>query len=336
MSIRDTHSIPGDYNLDIPHRARRLRRLRSSRQLIAENHLTVDSLVYPIFVEPGTDSERPIDAMPDQCLLSPDRAAAIAKEAATLGIPAVLLFGRPRYKDELGSDAHASDGALQEAIRRIKDTTPELTVITDVCLCAYTNHGHCGILAGDEVNNDLTVRALTEVARSHAAAGSDIVAPSDMMDGRVKAIRQSLDEAHYSDIAIMSYSAKFASAFYGPFRNAADSTPAFGDRQSYQMDHRNTREALREIEGDILEGADIVMIKPALPYLDIISAARQQFKVPLAGYNVSGTYAMVKAAAQHGWLDEQQVATEILTAISRSGADMIITYFALQLGRWQS
>ena len=334
MSKLDTDSATGADRLDLPDRPRRLRRNESLRRLVAENRLTVDSLVYPMFIEPGSDLEQPIEAMPGQSLLSPDRAAALATDAAALGIPAVLLFGRPRYKDDTGADAHASDGAVQEAIRRIKDANPNLTVITDVCLCAYTSHGHCGILDGDQIDNDRSVAALTEVALSHAAAGADIVAPSDMMDGRVGAIRQTLDDDGHLDTAIMAYSAKYASAFYGPFREAADSTPAFGDRRSYQMDPPNAREAMREIEIDILEGADIIMVKPALAYLDILAAARQRFDVPLAAYNVSGVYSMVKAAAERGWIDEQRVATETLTSISRAGAGIIITYWALDFARW--
>ena len=274
--------------------------------------------------------------MPGQSILSPDRAAELARQAADLGIPAVLLFGRPRHKDDTGSDAHAADGAVQEAIRRIKDTVPDLTVITDVCLCAYTSHGHCGVLDGETIDNDRSVAAIAEVALSHAAAGADLVAPSDMMDGRVGAIRPVLDGAGHSETAIMAYAAKYASAFYGPFREAADSAPAFGDRRSYQMDPPNIREALREIELDIAEGADIVMVKPALAYLDVIAAARRRFDLPLAAYNVSGEYAMVKAAAERGWIDERKVVTETLTAIARAGAGIIVTYWALDFARWRS
>ncbi len=334
MSKLESNPLTGANRLDLSDRPRRLRRLDSLRRLVAETHLSVDSLVYPMFIEPGSDLERPIEAMPGQSLLSPDRAASLAAEAAALGVPAVILFGRSRYKDDTGSDAHAPDGAVQEAIRRIKDTTPELTVITDVCLCAHTTHGHCGILDGEQIDNDRSVAAIAEVALSHAAAGSDLVAPSDMMDGRVGAIRRTLDDSGHLDTAIMAYSAKYASAFYGPFREAANSTPAFGDRRSYQMDPSNAREALHEIELDILEGADIVMVKPALTYLDILAAARQRFDIPLAAYNVSGEYAMVKAAAERGYIDEQRVATEILTAISRAGAGIIITYWALDFAHW--
>ncbi len=334
MSKLDTDPLTGADRLDLPDRPRRLRRLDSLRRLVAETRLTVDSLVYPIFIEPGADLEQPIGAMPGQSLLSPDRATALAAEAAALGVPGVILFGRPRYKDDTGADARAPDGAVQETIRRIKDSTPDLTVITDVCLCAYTTHGHCGILDGDQIDNDRSVAAITEVALSHAAAGADLVAPSDMMDGRVGAIRRALDDADHLNTAIIAYSAKYASAFYGPFREAAGSTPAFGDRRSYQMDPPNAREALHEIEIDILEGADIIMVKPALAYLDILAAARQRFNVPLAAYNVSGEYSMVKAAAERGWIDEQRVATEILTAISRAGAGIIITYWALDFARW--
>jgi porphobilinogen synthase len=250
VSKLETDPLTGADRLDLPDRPRRIRRLESLRRLVAETRLSVDSLVYPMFIEPGSDLERPIDSMPGQSLLSPDRAATLAAEAAALGIPAVILFGRPRFKDDVGADAHAPDGAVQEAIRRIKDSTPDLTVITDVCLCAYTTHGHCGVLDGDQIDNDRSVSALARVALSHAAAGADLVAPSDMMDGRVGAIRQALDDAGHLDTAIMAYSAKYASAFYGPFREAADSTPAFGDRRSYQMDPPNAREALHEIELD--------------------------------------------------------------------------------------
>ncbi|MDP6348739.1 MAG: porphobilinogen synthase [Chloroflexota bacterium] len=327
--------MPDAERLDLTARPRRLRRLDSLRRLVAETRLSVDSLVYPIFIEPGSGIEQPIDAMPGQSILSPDRAANLARTAAGLGIPAVLLFGRPRHKDDTGSDAHAADGAVQEAIRRIKDAVPNLTVITDVCLCAYTSHGHCGILDDESIDNDRSVAAIARVALSHAEAGADLVAPSDMMDGRVGAIRAVLDDAGHPDTAILAYAAKYASAFYGPFREAADSAPAFGDRRSYQMDPPNIREALREIELDIAEGADIVMVKPALAYLDVIAAARRRFDLPLAAYNVSGEYAMVKAAVERGWIDEQKVVTESLTAIARAGAGIIVTYWALDFARWQ-
>ena len=325
--------MPDADRLDLTNRPRRLRRLDSLRRLVAETRLSVDSLVYPIFIEPGSGIEQPIEAMPGQSILSPDRAADLARSAAGLGVPGVLLFGRPRFKDETGSDAHASDGAVQEAIRRIKDAAPELTVITDVCLCAYTTHGHCGILDGENIDNDHSVAVIAEVARSHAEAGADLVAPSDMMDGRVGAIRSALDDAGHTRTGIMAYAAKYASSFYGPFREAADSAPSFGDRRSYQMDPPNIREAMREIELDIAEGADIIMVKPALAYLDVIAAARRRFDLPLAAYSVSGEYSMIKAAAERGWIDEQKIVTESLTAIARAGAGIIITYWALDIAR---
>ncbi|HJN39291.1 MAG TPA: porphobilinogen synthase [Chloroflexota bacterium] len=327
--------MPDPDRLDLTNRPRRLRRLESLRRLVAETRLSVDSLVYPLFIEPGAGIEQPIEAMPGQSILSPDRAADLARTAVGLGIPAVLLFGRPRFKDDTGSDADAADGAVQEAIRRIKDAAPELTVITDVCLCAYTNHGHCGVLDGETIDNDRSVAAIARVALSHAQAGADVVAPSDMMDGRVGAIRAVLDDAGHSETGILAYAAKYASAFYGPFREAADSAPSFGDRRSYQMDPPNVREAMREIELDIAEGADIIMVKPALAYLDVIAAARRRFDLPLAAYSVSGEYSMIKAAAERGWIDEQKVVTESMIAIARAGAGIIVTYWALDIARWQ-
>jgi len=275
--------------------------------------------------------------MPGVFRLSVDELVKEAEEAAKLGIPAVLLFGIPEHKDEFGSEAYAEDGIIQRAVRALKRAVPELVVITDVCLCEYTSHGHCGIVrevpGGFEVDNDATLEILARTAVSHAAAGADIVAPSDMMDGRVKAIREALDENGFAHVPIMSYAAKMASAFYGPFREAAESAPQFGDRRGYQMDFANKREALREIALDLEEGADIVMVKPALAYLDIIAAARERFDVPIAAYNVSGEYAMVKAAAKMGWLDEDRIVWEILTAIKRAGADLIITYFAKDVAK---
>jgi porphobilinogen synthase len=274
--------------------------------------------------------------MPGIFRFSPDRLDAEVEEIARLKIPAVLLFGIPEHKDEVGSSAYAPEGVVQQAIRRIKKLVPELLVFTDVCLCEYTSHGHCGIVVGDQIDNDRTLPLLAKTALSHAEAGADIVAPSDMMDGRVKAIREMLDASGFEHIPILSYAAKYASAFYGPFRGAAESAPQFGDRLSYQMDYHNGREALREIEQDINEGADIIMVKPALAYLDVIRQARNTFNCPLAAYNVSGEYAMVKAAAKEGWLDERKLVSEILTAIKRAGADIIISYHAKDFARWMA
>jgi porphobilinogen synthase len=271
--------------------------------------------------------------MPGQCRFSIDELLKEAKDAAAMGIPALLVFGLPETKDLRGSEAYADDGIVQQAVRAVKDTVPDLLVITDVCLCQYTSHGHCGVVEGGVVKNDPSVELLARVAVSHAAAGADMVAPSDMMDGRVAAIREALDEADYADTPIMAYSAKYASCFYGPFREAAESTPQFGDRRSYQMDPANGTEALREIALDLDEGADIVMVKPALPYLDVIARAKAEFGVPLAAYSVSGEYAMLKAAGQLGWLDEERAMMEALTAIRRAGADIVITYFAKDVAR---
>jgi len=315
-------------------RFRRLRRTEALRALVRETTLDPGDFVYPIFVAHGRGLREEIASMPGQFRLSPDMLAAEAKELRSLGIGAVLLFGIPRTKDDVGSEAYAADGIVQQAIRALKDADPDLVVITDVCLCEYTDHGHCGVVVRGEVDNDRTLPLLARMALSHAEAGADIVAPSDMMDGRVAAIRRALDEAGYAHIPIMAYSAKAASAFYGPFREAAESAPQFGDRRGYQMDPANAREALREIEADIAEGADIVMVKPALPNLDIIARARQRFDLPIAAYNVSGEYAMVKAAARMGWLDERRITLEVLTAIRRAGADIVITYHAKEAARW--
>jgi porphobilinogen synthase len=282
----------------------------------------------------GKNIEQEITSMPGISRFSPDRLAAEVSEVAELDIPAVLLFGIPADKDEVGSSAYKPQGVIQKAIKAIKKTTPELIVITDVCLCEYTSHGHCGIVVDSDVDNDQTLPLLARMARSHVEAGADIVAPSDMMDGRVKAIREALDEKGFQHIPILSYAAKYASAFYGPFREAAESAPQFGDRRSYQMDPPNVREALREIEQDIAEGADIIMVKPALAYLDVIRRVHDTFNRPLAAYNVSGEYAMVKAAAQQGWLDERRVVMETLTAIKRAGADIILTYYAKDAALW--
>lgn len=318
-------------------RMRRLRRTETLRRMVRETTLTVNDFIYPMFVVPGERQRQEVPSMPGVFRLSVDQLVKEAEEIAKLGIPAVLLFGIPENKDEFGSEAYAEDGIIQQAVRALKRSVPELVVITDVCLCEYTSHGHCGIIrelpGGFEVDNDATLDILAKTAFSHAASGADIVAPSDMMDGRVKAIREALDENGFAHVPIMSYAAKMASAFYAPFREAAESSPQFGDRRGYQMDFTNKREALREIALDLKEGADIVMVKPALAYLDIVAAARERFDVPIAAYNVSGEYAMVKAAAKMGWLDEERVVWEILTAIKRAGADLIITYFAKEVAQ---
>jgi porphobilinogen synthase len=297
--------------------------------------LSPEAFVYPLFVVPGEGVREEIVSMPGQYHLSVDMLDREAQELRSLGIPAVMVFGLPSAKDEQGTEAYAPDGIAAQAVRALKDASPELVVITDVCLCEYTSHGHCGILTAEgEVDNDATLPLLARSAIAHVEAGADMVAPSDMMDGRVAAIRASLDDAGFGGTPIMAYSAKQASAFYGPFRVAADSAPQFGDRRAYQMDAGNSREAMREIEADIEEGADIVMVKPALPNLDLIARARQMFDVPLAAYNVSGEYAMVKAAAAAGYLDEQRAILEILTGIARAGADITITYHAKEAARW--
>jgi len=315
-------------------RLRRLRRTEILRALIRENRVDVGDLIYPMFVVEGTKIKQEISSMPGIFRYSPDRLSPEVAEVAGLDIPAVLLFGIPQHKDETGSSACQPDGVVPEAIRAIKSTVPELLVITDVCLCEYTSHGHCGIVTNGAIDNDQTLPLLAKMALSHVEAGADIVAPSDMMDGRVKAIRGALDGKGYEHIPILSYAAKYASAFYGPFREAAESTPQFGDRRSYQMDPSNVREALREVEQDIAEGADIIMVKPALAYLDVIRKVRDTFNCPLVAYNVSGEYAMVKAACQQGWMDERQVVLETLTAIKRAGADIILTYHAKDVARW--
>lgn len=310
------------------YRPRRLRRTENLRRMVRETVLTIDQLAYPLFVVPGQDCKNPVPSMPDVYQFSVDRLMTEVAEVVSLNLPAVLLFGLPRTKDAVGSEAYAEDGAVQQATQAIKNQYPDLVVITDVCLCEYTSHGHCGLLQGQQVDNDATLEVLAQVALSHARAGADIVAPSDMMDGRVRAIRQALDGAGFEQVSILAYSAKYCSAFYGPFRDAADSAPQFGDRRAYQMDMGNAAEALREIAMDLEEGADMVMVKPALPYLDIIRRARERFDWPLAAYNVSGEYSMIKAAAAQGWVDEERVMMEVLTAIRRAGADLILTYFA--------
>jgi porphobilinogen synthase len=310
------------------YRLRRFRRTENLRRMIRETVLTVDNLIYPLFVMPGKDVKNPVRSMPDVFQFSVDQLLEELKSVVQLNIPGVILFGLPHEKDERGSEAHSQNGVVQEAVRAIKDKYPQLVVITDVCLCEYTNHGHCGILHGQDVDNDSTLDVLAKVAVSHARAGADIVAPSDMMDGRVGAIRHALDENGFDQVAILAYSAKYCSAFYGPFRDAADSAPQFGDRRAYQMDMANTDEALREVDLDIEEGADMVMVKPALAYLDVIYRVKTEFERPVAAYNVSGEYSMIKAAAAQGWLDEKRVMMETLMAIRRAGADLILTYFA--------
>ncbi len=315
-------------------RLRRLRRSEALRALVRENRVEVSDLIYPMFIVEGKGIKQGITSMPDIFRYSPDQLPLEAEEVARLNIPGVLLFGIPEHKDETGSSAYHPDGVVQKAIRAIKCVAPQLLVITDVCLCEYTSHGHCGVIASGDVDNDQTLPLLARMALSHVEAGADIVAPSDMMDGRVKVIREILDEKGYQHIPILSYAAKYASAFYGPFREAAESTPQFGNRRSYQMDPPNVREALREVEQDIVEGADIIMVKPALAYLDVIRQVRNAFNYPLAAYNVSGEYAMVKSACQQGWLDERRVVLEILTAIKRAGADIILTYHAKDVAQW--
>ena len=314
-------------------RPRRLREKRLLRRMVRETALSVDDFVYPLFVTHGRGLREPISAMPGQFRVSIDELLKEAKDAAGMGIPAILLFGVPAEKDARASEAYAEDGIIQQAVRAVKDRVPDLLVITDVCLCEYTSHGHCGIVEDGTVRNDPTLELLARTAVSHAEAGADVVAPSDMMDGRVGAIREALDEASYIDTPIMAYSAKYASVFYGPFREAAGSAPQFGDRRGYQMDPANGVEAMREIALDVDEGADIVMVKPALPYLDIIARAKADFGVPLAAYSVSGEYAMIKAAGQLGWLDEKRAMMEALTSIRRAGADIVITYFAKDAAR---
>ncbi|MBN2455677.1 MAG: porphobilinogen synthase [Sedimentisphaerales bacterium] len=314
-------------------RLRRLRKNDSMRRLVRETTLSVNDLVFPLFVRSGENVKEPIESMAGCFRFSPDTVVDEASEVAALGIPAILLFGMPAKKDNIGSEAWAEDGAVQQALRAITKALPELLVITDVCLCAYTSSGHCGVVKDGRIDNDYTCELLAKVALSHAQAGADIAAPSDMMDGRVKYIREVLEENGFKDVAIMSYSAKYASAFYGPFRDAVDSAPAFGDRKSYQMDPPNARQALAEIAADIAEGADIVMVKPALSYLDIICRARQRFDCSIAAYNVSGEYMMLNSAAQAGLLDRESAMLEMLYSIKRAGADIIITYFAKEAAK---
>ena len=315
------------------HRPRRLRRNENIRRLVRETNLSVDDFIYPLFIEDGENIKIEIPSMPGIYRYSLDRIDEELDEVVELGIPAVLLFGIPSHKDAVGSDTWSEEGIIQKAIRHIKKNYPQLYVITDVCFCEYTEHGHCGVLHEHDVDNDLTLENTKKQVVSHAKAGADMVAPSGMMDGVVKAIREALDEAGFSNIPIMSYSAKYASAYYGPFRDAAESAPAFGDRRTYQMDPANRREALKEVALDIEEGADIVMVKPALAYLDIISDIRNNFNLPVAAYNVSGEYSMIKAAGKLGWIDEKKVMMETLTSIKRAGADIIITYHAKEAAK---
>ncbi len=314
-------------------RLRRLRRIPALRSLVQETRLSATQLIYPLFVCPGKAVRREISSMPGNFQLSVDRLVEECREARDLAIPGVILFGIPELKDETGSESWSEEGVVQQAVRALKKEVPGLLVITDVCLCEYTSHGHCGVIREGEVDNDATLELLARQALSHARAGADLVAPSDMMDGRIGRIRAALDGADFRDLPIMSYAAKYASAFYGPFREAAGSTPQFGDRRGYQMDPANAREALREVELDIAEGADIVMVKPALAYLDVIYRVKSAFDLPVAAYNVSGEYACILAAAQRGWVDQERILVEVLLAIKRAGADLILTYFAKQAAR---
>jgi len=315
------------------YRPRRLRRTEALRRMIRETILRPDDLILPLFAIGGRNVRNPIASMPGHYQLSIDQLVEPAAEAWDAGIPAVILFGLPEDKDSRGTSAYQDDGIVQQAVAAVKAKLPEMTVITDVCLCQYTDHGHCGVVENGQIVNDATLELLAETALSHARAGADMVAPSDMMDGRVAAIRCALDDNGFTDLPIMAYAAKYCSAFYGPFRQAADSAPRFGDRRTYQMDPANSLEALREVELDIAEGADIIMVKPALAYLDVIRRIREQANLPLAAYNVSGEYSMIKAGARLGWIDETRVMMEALTAIKRAGADMILTYFAIEAAR---
>ena len=315
------------------YRPRRLRRTETFRAMIRETRLAPEQMIYPLFVLPGKGVREPVPSMPGVFRLSVDQLAAEARDCVALGVRSVLLFGLPDKKDGLGSGAYAKNGIVQQAIRELKNRAPEMTVVTDVCLCEYTDHGHCGCLAGEEVDNDATLELLAKTALSHAQAGADMVAPSDMMDGRVSEIRTALDEENFHNVPIMSYAVKYASAFYGPFRDAAECAPQFGDRRGYQMDPANSREALREATLDVDEGADILMVKPAIAYLDIIARLHDEFDLPVAAYQVSGEYAMIKAAAERGWIDGERVMAESLIAIRRAGADIILTYFAKEMAR---
>ncbi|HKF53527.1 MAG TPA: porphobilinogen synthase [Candidatus Acidoferrales bacterium] len=316
------------------HRPRRLRRNEAMRNLVRETRLSTAGLVYPMFVCPGSGVRTEVSSMPGVAQQSVDKLVEEVREVGDLGISAVILFGLPENKDEMGTEGYAASGVVQRAVEAIRKARPELLVITDVCLCEYTSHGHCGVIEDKEVANDRTLELLAEMALSHARAGAHIVAPSDMMDGRVAAIRKRLDANGFTDTAILSYAAKYCSGFYGPFREAAQSAPQFGDRASYQMDPANAREALKEVALDLEEGADLVIVKPALPYLDVVHRVREDFDVPVAAYNVSGEYAMVKAAAQNGWIDEKRVVLEIMTSIQRAGASIVLTYHAKDVARW--
>ena len=316
------------------YRPRRLRRNENIRRMVRETQLSVNDFIYPLFVVEGKQVKNPIPSMPGNFQMSIDLLVDEVKEVHRLGIPAIILFGIPEHKDEVGSDAMSETGIIQRAVRAIKDAVPEMYVITDVCFCEYTSHGHCGVVLDGDVDNDSTLENLQKQVIAHAKAGADMVAPSGMMDGMVGAIREALDDNGFEKIPIMSYAAKYASAFYGPFRDAAESAPQFGDRRTYQMDPANAREALYEVDLDVEEGADIIMVKPAMPYLDIIRRVRERVDLPVAAYNVSGEFSMVKAAAQLGWIDEKRVALEMLTSIKRAGADIILTYFAKDAARW--
>jgi porphobilinogen synthase len=316
------------------HRPRRLRRNEALRGFVRESRLSASGMVYPMFACPGTNVRKEVSSMPGIYQQSVDQIVEECREVAGLGIPAVILFGLPEHKDELGTEAADAHGAVQRAIEALRKAKLNLLLIADVCLCEYTSHGHCGVMKDGEVLNDPSLVLLADAALSHARAGVDLVAPSDMMDGRVAAIRQRLDENNFEDVAILSYAAKYCSSFYGPFREAAQSSPQSGDRRSYQMDPANAREALREVALDLEEGADIIMVKPALPYLDVVRRVRERFDVPLGAYNVSGEYSMVKAAARNGWIDEKRVVLEILTGIQRAGAEIILTYHAKDAARW--
>jgi porphobilinogen synthase len=316
------------------YRPRRLRKSESIRKMVRETRLSPEGFIYPLFVVPGRKVRNEIKSMPGIAQLSVDLAVEEGQATLDLGVPAVILFGIPEKKDPLGTEAYSPTGIVQQAIRAMKQEIPELVVISDICLCEYTSHGHCGVVTEKgEVDNDSTLELLAKMALSHGEAGVDMVAPSDMMDGRVKAIRGLLDENGFQDLPILSYAAKHASSFYGPFREAAESTPQFGDRKSYQMDPANAREAIREVRLDVEEGADIIMVKPALPYLDIIRCVREQFDLPVGAYNVSGEYSMIKAAARNGWIDGERAMMEVLTAIKRAGADLILTYFAKEAAK---
>jgi porphobilinogen synthase len=316
------------------HRSRRLRRNEAIRGIARETRLTADGFIYPMFVCPGTNVRQEVSSMPGIYQQSVDKFLGEAREVEGLGIPGIILFGLPEHKDARGTESNAGGGPVQRAIEAVRKAKLNLIVITDICLCEYTDHGHCGVIENGEVANDPTLEILAEEALSHARAGADIVAPSDMMDGRVAAIRKKLDAHNFTDIAILSYAAKYCSGFYGPFREAAQSAPQFGDRRSYQMDPANAREALKEVAQDLEEGADMVMVKPALPYLDVLHRVREAFDVPVGAYNVSGEYAMVKAAAKNGWIDEKRVTLEILTSIQRAGAGFVLTYHAKEAAHW--